>query len=117
MNTQFKFTDFLLILLLGFLTYPTLAQNASRKYQSHTWKKNVLTIRTNDGKLTLRAFNDYVVKVAFEKTGFQNPDTSHAVSLQPQRVNVSLLETLKKIVMGTEVLKVEITKDPLQVIF
>ena len=117
MNTQFKFTDFLLILLLGLFTYPTLAQNASRKYQSHTWKKNVLTIRTNDGKLTLRAFNDYVVKVAFEKTGFQNPDTSHAVSLQPQRVNVSLLETLKKIVMGTEVLKVEITKDPLQVIF
>jgi len=117
MTTYTKFIVFLLISWLGLLTYPTQAQNTNRKYQSHTWSKNLLTVQTNEGKLTLRAYNDYVIKVAFEKTGFQNPDSSHAVVLQPQRVQLKLTETANKLLMSTEVVKVEVIKSPLQVIF
>ncbi|OJJ21806.1 hypothetical protein BKI52_15010 [marine bacterium AO1-C] len=117
MTTYTKFTDFLLILLLGLLTYTTQAQNADRKYQSHTWSKNLLTVQTNEGKLTLKAYNDYVIKVAFEKSDSQNPDTSHAVVLQPQRVLTNLRETSNKLIMSTEVLRAEVIKSPLQVIF
>ncbi|EAY29158.1 glycoside hydrolase family 31 protein [Microscilla marina] len=102
------------LLLLGQYVY---AQNPQRQYKSHRSTQNTLNIQTNDGVLSLRAFTPYIIEVSFEKKGFQNPDSSHAVVLQPQGTKISLKNTSQTLEWSTSALKVIIQKTPFQLKF
>lgn len=109
------FPAFILILLLA--TQSTRAQNAQRQYKSHKKNKKGLTVQTNDGTLRLKAFNAHIIEVSFEKNGFHNPDSSHAVVLTPQRTKIRVSETAQALTLSTPALKVVIQKTPFQLMF
>lgn len=106
--------------LLLLLTQYTLAQNPQRQYKTHRSSKHTLVVQTNDGTLSLRVFNPYIIEVSFEKagkTGFQNPDSSHAVVLKPQKTKIDLTITNQTLEWATSALKVVIQKKPFQLSF
>ncbi len=110
--------QFILILAnILFFTFPSLSQNNLRIYQSHTWQNQILSINTNEGILTLRPFTDQIIEVAFEKTRGQNPDSSHAVVLQPQTIEASLIEENTLLRLNTPSLSAVVYKNPCKIAF
>jgi alpha-glucosidase (family GH31 glycosyl hydrolase) len=103
--------------LLLLLTQYTFAQNPQRQYKTHRSSKHTLVVQTNDGTLSLRAFNPHIIEVSFEKTGFQNPDSSHAIVLKPQKTKINLKVTNQTLEWATSALKVVIQKKPFQLSF
>ena len=59
----------------------------------------------------------YIIEVSFEKTGFQNPDSSHAVVLTPKKAKVNLTVTEQTLEWATSALKVVVQKKPFQLKF
>lgn len=109
--------NFLPILFCLVLLQTSVAQTSSRVYQSHTWQNDVLTVRSNDGILTIRPFSEKIIEVSFEKNGFQNPDSSHAVVLNPQKGIAEMSENRNVIMLNTSGLKLQISKENCQIKF
>lgn len=95
----------------------SLAQTPTRKYQSHQWQDEVLTVRSNEGVLTVRPFSDKIIEVSFEKNGFTNPDSSHAVILKPQRGIAKISENRNVILLDTDGIRLQISKQDCRVRF
>ncbi|MGL2965072.1 TIM-barrel domain-containing protein [Flavobacterium sp. XGLA_31] len=105
------------IFLLLLVTSVAFAQNVNRKYLSHTWKKNILEIKTNDGTFRILPYSEKIMETSFIPNGqLFNPD-SHAVIQAPEKVKTSLTKGTNTLILTTKGIAAIITKSPFQIAY
>jgi len=114
------------ILLLLFITSISFAQNANRKYLSHSWKNNILEIKTSDGSYLIKPYSDKIVETSFIPNGDLNNSelakqtfnpTSHAVVKAPEKGWASFAKTDNSLTLLTKGITVVINKSPFKITY
>lgn len=105
------------ILFLLLITSITFAQNANRNYLSHTWKNNLLEVKTSDGTYRIKAYSNKIVETSFIPNGEVFNPNSHAVIKTPEKVNASVSKTATSISLVTNNITVVINKAPFRITY
>ena len=105
------------ILLLLFISSLACAQNTARKYVSHSWKNNVLEIKTNDGAYRIVPYSDKIIETSFIPNGESFNASSHAVIKTPEKVKTKLTKDEKALKLTTNGIAVIITKTPFRIAY
>ena len=103
------------ILVLLLITTFSFAQNAKRKYISHTWKKNTLEIKTNDGSYLIKPYSDKIVETSFIPNGETFNPISEAVVLNPKNANFKFTEGQNALMLSSDNIVVLINKKTFQI--
>jgi oligosaccharide 4-alpha-D-glucosyltransferase len=98
------------LLLLLLITTFSFAQNANRKYLSHTWKKNTLEIKTNDGSYLIKPYSDKIVETSFIPNGESFNINSEAVVKTPEKIKAKFTEGKNALMLYTKGITVIINK-------
>lgn len=105
------------ILFLLLITSFTFAQNANRNYLSHTWKNNLLEVKTSDGTYRIKPYSNKIVETSFVPNGEVFNPNSHAVIKTPEKVNASVSKTATSISLVTNNITVVINKAPFRITY
>lgn len=105
------------ILFLLLITSITFAQNANRNYLSHTWKNNLLEVKTSDGTYRIKPYSNKIVETSFVPNGEVFNPNSHAVIKTPEKVNASVSKTATSISLVTNNITVVINKAPFRITY
>lgn len=105
------------LLLVLFITSISFAQNANRKYLSHSWKNNILEIKTNDGQYRIKPLTNSIVETSFIPNGETFNPKSHTVPADMiKKIKKSRCVDLNNlIVLHIDDVNVEIKKSPFQI--
>lgn len=91
---------------------------SDKQYLAHRMlSKDVLLVVTDQGELTIRIFDKNMVEVAFHPNGFVTFDSSHAVILQPQGLEMQLLDLPAELRIQLADLEIQIEKEVLRIHF
>lgn len=104
-----KILCFLLITAISF------AQNASRSYLSHTWKKNILEVKTNDGAYLIKYLSDKIVETSFIPKGETFNPNSEAVIKSQEKNKVKLSDEIGALMLFSKEITVLIDKAPFKI--
>ncbi|MFZ4107129.1 TIM-barrel domain-containing protein [Flavobacterium sp.] len=104
-----KIIVFLLITSISF------AQNAKRKYLSHTWKKNILELKTNDGLYQIKYLSDKIVETSFIPNGETYNPNSEAVIKTSEKSKVKLTDRVNSLLLYSKEITILIDKAPLKI--
>ena len=104
-------------LLLVFLTGLCWAQNTNRKYISHTWKNNVLEIKTNDGTYHIFPYSEKVMETSFIPKGEVFNSNSHAVIKKPEKIKVQISKEENTLSLFTKGISIIINKYPFTITY
>lgn len=105
------------ILLLLLVTTISFAQNANRKYISHSWKNNVLEVKTSDGNYIIKPYSEKIIETTFIPNGEKFNSVSHAVVKTPEKVNAKLTESKNALDIFTLGIKVIVYKSPFKIVY
>jgi Alpha-glucosidases, family 31 of glycosyl hydrolases len=113
----------LLVLLISSISF---AQNANRKYLSHSWKNNILEVKTSDGCYLIKPYSDKIVETSFIPNGDAsdnesakqsfNPN-SHAVVKTAEKGWASFNKTDNSLTLLTKGITVVINKSPFKITY
>ena len=113
----------LLVLLISSISF---AQNANRKYLSHSWKNNILEVKTSDGSYLIKPYSDKIVETSFIPNGDAsdsqsakqsfNPN-SHAVVKTAEKGWASFNKTDNSLTLFTKGITVVINKSPFKITY
>lgn len=104
----------LLLLLLSSISF---AQNANRKYISHSWKNNILEIKTSDGSYLIKPYSDKIVETSFiPNTEKFNPN-SQAVIKSPEKFKAAFTKRENDLSLYTKAITVVINKSPFKITY
>ena len=103
------------LLVLLFITTFSFAQNANRKYVSHTWKNNLLEIKTNDGAYLIKAYSDKIIETSFVPNGETFNNKSEAVVKVPEKVKAKFTKGTNSLMLYTKGITVIIDKAPFKI--
>ena len=106
-----------LILLLLFITSISFAQNVNRKYLSHSWKNNILEVKTSDGVYLIKPFSDKIIETSFTPNGELFNPYSHAVIKTPEKIKPFFKKTESSLVLTTKEIMVVINKSPFKITY
>src|SRR5680860_253931 len=109
----FKLSLFFLIAGCSFLN----AQNADRKFVSLDQKNEVIEIKTNDGFYQIKPYSTKILETSFIPKGEVYDPNSHAVILEPENVEFSVSYKDGFIELTTSGIRVEIKKEPFQILY
>lgn len=104
-------------LFLLLVTAVAFAQNANRNYFSHTWKNNLLEVKTSDGTYRIKPYSNKIVETSFVPNGEVFNPNSHAVIKTPEKVNASVSKTATSISLVTNNITVVINKAPFRITY
>ncbi|WP_310377482.1 TIM-barrel domain-containing protein [Flavobacterium sp.] len=104
----------LVILLITSLSY---AQNANRKYLSHAWKNNILTVKTSDGNYLIQPFSNKIIETSFIPKGEIYNLNSHAIIKIPEKINVKFSKSKTSLDLSTTRIKVKINFAPFKIVY
>ncbi|MES2410584.1 MAG: TIM-barrel domain-containing protein [Bacteroidota bacterium] len=104
----------LLVLLISSVSF---AQNESRKYLSHSWKNNVLEIKTSNGFYLIKPYSDKIVETSFIPNGETFNPTSQAVVKTPEKGWGSFTKTDNSLTLLTKGITVVINKSPFKITY
>jgi oligosaccharide 4-alpha-D-glucosyltransferase len=104
-------------LLLVFLTGLCWAQNTNRKYISHTWKNNVLEIKTNDGTYHIFPYSEKVMETSFIPKGEVFNSNSHAVIKKPEKIKAQISKEENTLSLFTKGISIIINKNPFTITY
>ena len=104
-----KILCFLLITTISF------AQNATRSYLSHTWKKNILEVKTNDGAYLIKYLSDKIVETSFIPKGETFNPISEAVIKSQEKNKVKLSDGIGALMLFSKEITVLIDKAPFKI--
>ena len=105
------------LLLLLLITTISFAQNATRKYISHSWKNNILEVKTSDGSYLVKPYSHKIVETSFIPNGEAFNLVSNAVIKTPEKVNVTFKKTESSLVLNTRNITVVINKVPFKITY
>ena len=104
----------LLLLLISSISF---AQNANRKYISHSWKNNILEVKTSDGSYLIKPYSEKIVETSFiPNTEKFNPN-SQAVIKSPEKLIVAFTKRENDLRMITKAITVVINKSPFKITY
>lgn len=104
----------LFLLLVSAVTF---AQNANRNYLSHTWKNNLLEVKTSDGTYRIKAYSNKIVETSFIPNGEVFNPNSHAVIKTQEKINTTVYKTDSSISLVTNNITVVINKSPFRITY
>jgi alpha-glucosidase (family GH31 glycosyl hydrolase) len=104
----------LFLLLVSSLAF---AQNANRKYLSHTWKNNLLEVKTSDGTYRIKPYSDKIVETSFIPKGEVFNPNSHAVIKSPEKIKATVTKTANAVSLFTKDITVVINKSPFRITY
>ncbi|HEY9169372.1 MAG TPA: TIM-barrel domain-containing protein [Lutibacter sp.] len=106
---------FLIFLITGssFLN----AQNTDRKFVSLHQEKDFVEIKTNDGSYQIKPYSAKIVETIFIPNGEVYNSNSHAVVLKPENAEFNITEKENLIQLKTSGIRVEIRKNPFQILY
>lgn len=104
----------LFLLLVSAVTF---AQNANRNYLSHTWKNNLLEVKTSDGTYRIKAYSNKIVETSFIPNGEVFNPNSHAVIKTQEKINTTVSKTDSSISLVTNNITVVINKSPFRITY
>ena len=102
----------ILFLLFSSISF---AQNANRKYISHSWKNTILEIKTSDGKYVIKPYSDKIIETSFIPNGETFNPASHAVVMLPEKAKASFKKTENTLLLSTKGITVVIDKAPFKI--
>ena len=102
----------LLLLLLSTVSY---AQNVNRKYISHSWKNNVLEIKTSDGNYLIKPYSDKVIETSFIPNNEVFNPNSEAVIKIPEKKKYKFSEGKNNLQLTTNAISVSVEKSPFKI--
>ncbi len=105
------------LLLLLLITTISFAQNANRKYISHSWKNNILEIKTSDGAYQIKPYSDKIVETSFIPNGEKYNSTSEAVVKIPEKVKATLTNGVNSFMLYTPGITLIINKSPFKITY
>ncbi|MFN4027536.1 MAG: TIM-barrel domain-containing protein [Flavobacterium sp.] len=105
------------ILFLLLFAAVTFAQNANRNYLSHTWKNNLLEVKTSDGTYRIKAYSNKIVETSFIPNGEVFNPNSHAVIKTQEKINTTVSKTDSSISLVTNNITVVINKSPFRITY
>ncbi|MEO5777113.1 MAG: TIM-barrel domain-containing protein [Flavobacterium sp.] len=105
------------LLLLLLITTVSFAQNANRKYLSHSWKNNILEIKTSDGSYLIKPYSDKIVETSFVPTDETFNPTSSAVVKTPEKGWGSFTKTDNSLTLLTKGITVVVNKSPFKITY
>lgn len=105
------------ILFLLLVTAFAFAQNANRNYLSHTWKNNLLEVKTSDGTYRIKAYSNKIVETSFIPNGEVFNPNSHAVIKTQEKINATVSKTDSSISLVTNNITVVINKSPFRITY
>ncbi|MGV3695684.1 TIM-barrel domain-containing protein [Flavobacterium sp.] len=104
----------LLALLISSVSF---AQNANRKYVSHSWKNNILEIKTNDGTYRILPYSDKIIETSFIPNGETFNPSSHAVVKTPEKVKAKFTAHKNALSIITPNIQVGVSKSPFKITY
>jgi len=105
------------LFLILFISSVSFAQNVNRKYVSHSWKNEVLEIKTSDGNYLIRPYTEKIIETAFIPTGETFNPESEAVVLKPIAGKMAFSETSNTLQLASSNMKVVVTHSPFQIAY
>jgi oligosaccharide 4-alpha-D-glucosyltransferase len=103
------------ILLLLLVTTVSFAQNADRKYLSHSWENNILEIKTSDGSYRVKPYSDKIIETSFIPNGEVFNANSHAIVKTSENVKAKFIQTEKALLMTMNGFSALIDKSPFKI--
>ncbi|MGC4040523.1 MAG: glycoside hydrolase family 31 protein [Flavobacterium sp.] len=105
-------------LLFAFLiTSAAWAQNANRGYLSHSWKNNVLEIRTTDGYYLIKPYSDKIFETTFVPTGQTFNPKSEAVVKNQEKTTAIFSKTDNSLTISSKGITVVVNKLPFKITY
>lgn len=104
-------------LFLLLVTAFAFAQNANRNYLSHTWKNNLLEVKTSDGTYRIKAYSNKIVETSFIPNGEVFNPKSHAVIKTQEKINATVSKNDNSISLVTNNITVVINKSPFRITY
>lgn len=105
-----------LVLLLLITTF-SFAQNANKKYISHSWKNNILEIKTSDGSYLIKPYSDKIIETSFIPNGEKFNPNSQAVIKTPEKTAINFTKTNNSLNLLTKGITVVINKSPFKITY
>ncbi|MEO0045461.1 MAG: hypothetical protein RL705_652, partial [Bacteroidota bacterium] len=105
---------FFLLLLITSISF---AQNANRHYLSHSWKNNLLEVKTSDGTYRIKPYSDKILETSFIPNGEIFNANSHAVIKTPEKVKATFSKTNSSVSLSTKDITVVINKSPFRITY
>ncbi len=105
------------LFLLLLITSISFAQNANRNYLSHSWKNNLLEVKTSDGNYRIKPYSDKIVETSFVPTGEVFNPNSHAVIKIAEKGKATVVKTAAFISLSTKDITVVINKSPFRITY
>lgn len=105
------------LLLILFITSVSFAQNTNRKYISHTWKNNILEVKTNDGMYRILPYSDKIIETSFIPNGETFNPTSQAVVKVPEKVKTKFGASKEALSISTLGINVTVFKSPFKITY
>lgn len=103
------------LLVLLILTTVSFAQNANRKYLSHSWKNNILEIKTNDGSYLIKPYSDKIVETSFVPGNEKFNPISEAIVLKSKNSNFKFTNGENALMLSSDNIVVLINKKTFQI--
>ena len=105
----------LLILLLTCTL--SFAQNVNRKYLSHSWKNNILEVKTSDGLYLIKPYSEKIVETSFIPDGEKVNSTSQAIVKVPENTKANFTKTNNSLNLFVKGITVVINKSPFRITY
>ncbi|WP_396193754.1 TIM-barrel domain-containing protein [Flavobacterium sp.] len=105
------------LFLLLLITAIAFAQNANRNYLSHSWKNNLLEVKTSDGTYRIKPYSDKIIETSFIPNGEVFNPNSHAVIKTPEKVYANVSKSATAISLVTNNITVVINKAPFRITY
>src|SRR6476620_1729889 len=103
----------LLVLLISTISF---AQNANRNYLSHSWKNNVLEIKTSDGYYLIKPYSDKIIETSFIPNGQKFEASSQAVVKTPEKTG-NFTKDNNSLKLYTRGITVVVNKSPFKITY
>ena len=105
------------LLLIFLISAVSFAQNVNRKYISHSWKNNLLEVKTSDGSYFIKPYSDKIIETSFIPIGEQFNSNSHAVVKSPEKGIAVFTKGESALSLITKGITVVINKSPFKITY
>lgn len=107
----------IVVVLFLCISVQLIAQNSDRKFIGFTKNTSGIEIKVSDGTYKITPYSTQIVETTFIPNNQTATSTSHAVILEPVKVDFKTTETNNEIYLTTSEISVEIKKSPFQILY
>ncbi|GAB2770972.1 glycoside hydrolase family 31 protein [Actinomadura fibrosa] len=102
---------------LLFLQIAVFGQNPERVFKQAQKGENFTQLETSDGKYIFKYYTPEIIEATFVPSGETFSSTSHAVVMEPQKVEYELIQNDTSLTLDSEGIDVVVQKKPFQVTY